>query len=239
MSEVATPAPDATQGPQVRSRLITSPTDRSEGKFTANVTTSARLATQRGLAQYLSQLEANAPGGRRVRLMKVFEEWSEPETHAVYPAAVVRGAGPVTFSPRQMGAPYPDEKCRLPAPDGRYLMAFNDALQDLQVEVWCTDPMERSSMELMLEAALNPVMFRSGFVLELPHYFNARATYQLKDVTIPDDDGDAVRRYRRLQYTVSTSVPQMQLFSFPDARPQFVLTATDVDLDLVVTTEVT
>lgn len=233
MSEVAAQAPGATVPPSVRTSLITS--QGTKQIYTPQALTDARSAPQRGLAEYLSQLVGNSPGGRRVQFAKVFEDWAEPEEHAVYPSAVVRTPGATTFEPRSMGAPFPTPECRLP--DGRYFLVFNDAVSDLQVEVWCTDPRERIAMGQLLERAFNPVSYRAGFVLSLPHYYNARATFTLKDVTVPDDETDAIRRYRRLQYTLASSVPQLQLFSFPDAKPQFTLEALDVNV--IVTTEVT
>lgn len=235
MSEVAVPAAGATRPPAVATRLIQIASDKQV--YTGNATTDARQATQRGLAEYISQLVGTAPGGRRVQLAKVFEEWAEPEEHSAYPSAVVRTPGTTTFEPRRMGAPFPTPECRLPAPDSRYFLVSNDAVQDLQVEVWCTDPRERIAMGQLLERAFNPVSYRAGFVLELPHYYNARGTYVLKDVTVPDDDSDAVRRYRRLQYTLGSTVPQLQLFSFPDAKPEFTLE--EIGVDVIVTTEVT
>jgi hypothetical protein len=192
-----------------------------------------RLALQRGLAQYLRRLSLNALGGRRVRLRRVREEWSEPEENAEYPSAAVTLSGPGTYAPRAL-TPALNPKQRLPPPDNRYLIIPSEFNSNLAVEVWTTDPEERTALVQMLEAAFNPVPWRSGFVLELPFYFNVRATYVLKELSIPDDADDALRRYRRAIFTLDASAPLVTLFSFPNARPRFDLQAVGTDIDVSV-----
>lgn len=233
MTQPNPPAVGTTQRPRGATRLIT---DQSTVHVDNGVQdTDVRLGVQRGLAEYIERLSYDALGGRKVRFAAVHEEWAEPEEGAAYPSAVVLLRGPGIYAPRSF-TPVLNPQQRLPPPDGRYLVIPAEFTQDLTVEIWATDPMERTALVQMCETAFNPVYWRYGFVLELPHYFNVRATYTLKDVTIPDSEDDALRRYRRAIFTLTAEAPLVTLFSFPDARPLFELRA--VGPDVIVETDV-
>ena len=187
-------------------------------------TTDARRALTVGLAEYLEQLEFSAVGGRRLRFEGVHSEWAEPEEQARYPSAVVVPAGPGLYAPRSL-TPSLNPGEQLPPPDGRYLVAVADFEQPLNIEVWANGTEERGQLVAMLEQALFPVFFRSGFVLELPHYFNVRGTYLPKSVVMQDSEDNALRRYRIAVVSLVATVPLIRLFSFPGARPVFSLEA--------------
>lgn len=217
-------------GPPGKTRLITKPVGDPHvdgGVQEADV----RLALTRGLAEYMEQLSYAPLGGRPLRFKAVHEEWAEPEENAAYPAASITLAGAGTYEPRSL-TPVLNPKQRLPPPDGRYLVIPAEYSASISVEVWATDPEERSGLIQMLEIAFNPVHWRYGFVLELPHYFNVRATYTLQEMSIPDDSEDALRRYRRVVFTLRAQAPLITLFSFPDARPMFELAALGADVDV-------
>jgi len=204
----------------------------------ANQECDARLAVCRGLAEYIADLSFDAQGGRKVKFKHVNEEWAEPEEQSEYPAAKIGLKGPGVYEARSL-SPSIDIKERVPQPDGRYLIVPCDFVTDLGVEVWCTDPEERSAMISALEIAFLPNAFKYGFDLQLPYYFNCRATYVLTEIAV-DDDGDlAIKRLRIATLTLKVRVPFIRLFSFPDARPSFDLQAVgdgaDVLVNLVVT----
>ncbi len=48
-----------------------------------------------------------------------------------------------------------------------------------------------------LERACSPVRFMSGFRLDMPHYFGARAEFLKKSLTYEDSAEDSQRRWRR------------------------------------------
>lgn len=220
MSVPNPPATGTIHPPAGRTRLLTSPSEIE--RPTAVQKTDARRALTVGLAEYLEQLEFHAEGGRRMRFEGVHSEWAEPEEQARYPSAVVVPAGAGTYAPRSL-TPSLNPQERLPAPDGRYLVAVADYEQLLNIEVWANGVEERSQLVAMLEQALFPVFFRSGFVLELPHYFNARGTYLPKSVAMQDSEDNALRRYRIAVVTVAATVPLIRLFGFLGARPVFSL----------------
>lgn len=217
-------------GPPGRTRLITAPTTPHIDSGVQE--TDARLALTRGLAEYLEQLRYAAVGGRVVRFKAVHEEWAEPEENAAYPSAAVYLQGSGAYEPRAL-TPALNPEQRLPPPDGRYLIIPAEYSVDVAVELWATDPEERTALIQMLEAAFNPVPWRFGFVLELPHYFNVRSTFTLSGMSIPDDGEDAIRRYRRALFTLHAQVPLITLFSFPDAKPMFDLQAVGTDISVV------
>jgi hypothetical protein len=198
----------------------------------------ARLAVCRGLAEYIADLSFNAEGGRKVKFKQVHEEYAEPEEQANYPAAKIGLKGPGTYEARSL-SPSIDQEERVPQPDGRYLIVPCDFVTDLGVEIWANDPEERAAMIIALENAFLPNSFKYGFDLQLPYYFNCRATYALTEMSV-DDDGDlSIKRLRIATLTLKVRVPFIRLFSVPDARPSFDLQAvgdgTDVLVNLVVT----
>lgn len=228
-------APGTYIGPPGKTRLIT----KSSGDphiDNGRQETDVRLALTRGLAEYMELLSYDALGGRRVRFKTVHEEWAEPEENAAYPSAAITLQGPGVYEARAL-QPVLNPKQRLPPPDGRYLVIPAEYSTNLAVEVWATDPEERTALIQMLESAFNPVYWRFGFVLELPHYFNVRATFALKELTIPDDAEDALRRYRRAIFTLTAQAPLVTLYSFPDAKPLFELSSVGSDIDVVEKTQ--
>jgi len=202
-----------------KARLITQP--GTPTAYTGDQETDARTALTRGLAEYLSMLSFKAPGGRELRFDKVLDTWAEPEDGAKYPRAIVTGTGSGIYDASSLTPDKPTTRNQLPAPDGRYLISSCVFVQDLSVEVWANDPPARRAIVAGLESAFNPVDFMYGFVLELPFYFNERATFSLKDMAYPDNEQDAMRRHRNAVFTVTGEVPVVNLFTYPLAKPSF------------------
>ena len=205
--------------------------------LTTNQETDALGALIRGLAEYLQTLSWDAVGGRNLRFKAVRREWAEPEQQAKYPSAVVFSRSEAVYDASGF-TPSVNPAQQLPAPDGRFVISPSAMVVDLDIEVWGTDPQERIQLSAMLERALQPVAYRSGFQLTLPHYFGSIGTYLLKSVLIDDDQNDAIRRYRRANFTVNATVPVVQLVGLPTAKPRFDLRNVGTDiivLEIVVT----
>lgn len=217
--------------PPGKARLITSRDDKQT--YSANRETDTRGALTRGVAEILEQLSAQAQGGRVMRFKKVRDDYAEPEQTAVYPSAVVRTIGAGTYDASSF-TPEISKDSRIPGPDGRYVVKLAELKQDLALEIWATDKKERAELVSALESYLNPVDFMYGFRLELPFYFNARATFELTSVVYEDDEETAMRRYRRALFTVAATVPLLKLATFPLARPLFKLQDVGPDVDVVV-----
>lgn len=196
-----------------------------------------RSALTRGVADLLEQVSQEMPGGRLLRFKKVLKNWAEPEEAAKYPSVAIFTTGPGKYDASGF-TPNVSPQCRLPPPDGRYLVTPAEYIQDLSVEIWGNDPNERAGLVFMCERAFNPVTWRYGFVMELPYYFSQRATYALTELLYEDDEDNAIRRYRKATFTLAASAPLVYLMKFPDAKPRFELAAIGTGSDVLVSTTV-
>jgi hypothetical protein len=168
--------------------------------------TDARTALARGLQEYLQSLSIVWEGGRLITLKDVKVTWATPEDPTVYPSAVLVGAADAvyeasSFTPKliqvQEGA------------DSRYIRQVAELTQEFQLVLWTTDPVERMAMTAMVEDALSPAEFMYGLRLELPFYWNVRATYSPQSLLYDDNSADAQRRWRRSIINLTGHVPQM------------------------------
>lgn len=188
-------------------------------KLTAYRETDAHTAMARGLAEYLGQ-QVIEIGGRRLQLT-AFTTWAEPEDAVRYPAAAI-GADVGIYS-RGFTPSY--EKTI--EGDVR-LLAVSELEQNLQIDLWATDPKERSFLCTMIEEALNPVDWMYGMRLLLPFYHNAVAVYEMLSSQYLDSSDDAMAKYRRAQFTVRATMTTYRLLNFPDAHPRLVVESEDV-----------
>jgi hypothetical protein len=206
-----TTTPDGTLQPgvpgQVGTRLITRQTDPVA--LTGNQETDCRTALTRGLAEYLSQLSVEILGDRLLRFKSVFSEWAEPESLADYPSAVIYGVSEGVYDESKF-TPF----VQAALPDGRFLMTSAEYVSEFSIEIWATDPKERFALVAMLEEAFNPVDWRYGVLLELPHYFNERASYELLRMVYTDTELEAMQRYRKATLFVKGIVPTTRISNF-------------------------
>jgi hypothetical protein len=197
--------------------------DRTEPVIhTADRYTDTRTALTLGLADYIKTITTNAVGGRYISFREVFSSWAEPEQHAEFPSAIVYATGAGTYDASGF-TPVPNSKQKVPAPDNRLVVKFAEFIQDLTVEIWCTDPEERQELVAACEEAFNPMSDMYGFILELPHYYNARAVFEMKSLAYQDTEIDAARRYRKAVFSITGQVPLIRLISFPGAKPKAIV----------------
>lgn len=211
-------APTAIEGPQGRTRLIT---DRSvRTVHTAHRETDSRTAVTRGLAEYLEGLSAIGPAGRDIILKKTLHTWAVPEDPAEYPSVVVYTPSPVMYDASRF-SPNPDPNQFVEGYGGKfYVVGYAETLVDVYAELWATDPVEQTTLVAAMEDAFNPVTWRSGLLLDLPHYFNCRASYELTSVQFLDNEAEAMQRKRRAVFVLKAQVPLAKLIRFPDAKPK-------------------
>lgn len=205
----------ALSGPP-RTILIPPKTPRAN-PYSANRETDARRALTRGLAEYIEPLVAEQQTGREIRLLKVFDDWADPEELSVYPSAVVYTPTPGVYEARSL-MQVPTKTQQIPPPDGRYVLVSSDLSINLRLEVWCTDIEERTSLAAALEDLFNPFVGGYGFRLELPHYHSMRASFEPLDVAYPDGGMSVITRNRLVVFTLSGQVPVVRLATFPDAN---------------------
>ncbi len=189
------------QPPVVQTTLITQPA--YSVPYTARRDCSCWQAIARGLAEYLSQLKTTASGAE-YRLLKTHAGWAEPEELAMYPSCAIYSEEPGTYEDHAL-TPVSDQ-----LPDGRSLVRASEFNQRMTIDVWCTSPAERSILVAMLEDALDPVDWMSGFRLRLPHYHNAVASFLKDGVSHADSAEQGNRRWRLASFTVRASLEQIR-----------------------------
>jgi hypothetical protein len=145
------------------------------------------------------------------------ETWADPEEFAEYPSAAVYSTAAGTYDASKL-TPHPDPSLRIGQPDGRFLIEMSEFSIQVTVELWTTDPKERSSLVAALEDAFSPVEWMYGFRLALPHYFGAHATYELLSSTYSDSAGQALERYRLASFVLQANVAALRLKALPEAK---------------------
>jgi hypothetical protein len=222
---------------QEKSRLVTVSSDPT--LYTDVQEVDARTALARGLAEYIAQLRVDAPGGRHIQFKRVFPHWAVPEEDARYPSAIVYSTATGVYEPARLTPSLPDSRNKIVGSTNSYLISASSLQLNLTVEIWATDPEERSALVMNLERLLNPVDWMYGFRLELPYYFNQRATFSLLDMSYDDSEENAMRRYRKASFTMASEVPVCNVFKYPMAKPRFRLDEIGTDVVLDPSTEVT
>lgn len=194
--------------PEGGTRLIMQSGDLQ--KYTPWRQTDVRTAITRGLKEYLEQLKTSEEiktsitGGTDQMFKTVKQTWAEPEVMAQYPSACV-------YAPSQGN--YDDSALASSVfafSKGNYLKKWAEYELDVIVDVYTNDPMSRMAITGMLEEAFNPTDFMAGFILELPHYFNARAIFELQTSQYIDDMDSAQKRLRRVQFQLFAVLEVLQ-----------------------------
>ncbi len=191
----------------LRARAILLQDDRHHYSFCREE--SPRRALARGLKEYLERLSITWRGGRLLKWESCKVEWAEPEEPAHYPALSILGAGEAEYEASDFHPSLIKLDDENGDGSGRYLKKACEVRQGFQLLIWANDPVERSGLECLVEDALEPADFMTGLRLELPYYFNARATYEKTFLDDVDDASAAHRRWRRSLVTVVGVVEQL------------------------------
>lgn len=198
-------------------KLVVRPDTRPE--YTRRRACCARDALTRGLADYLRELvldDEDSAGRDHVRLQVVRDIPSDPNEQSDYPGACV-------YIPS--AASYADEDGSLSGSvlhefeDGMALWTMTEQTAGITIELWTTNPVERSLFTAAIEDALCPTDWMIGCRLALPHYFGAHAEYRLTNVSWTDDAGNVERDYRRAVFEVDARVPLIRRQRFALLQP--------------------
>lgn len=176
----------------------------------------SRTALTRGLADYLAQLTFDGPSGRHHWLRKVYSEWPDPENVAEYPSAIVFSDAIGTYDASRLSPGMNKDDVVSPS---TYLLQTTELILPITIDCWATDVVQRRELAMAIEAAMVPVSWKYGVTLELPYYYGVRATFEMQSSRYMDSDVDAVRRYRRVIFSVRGCVPVVRAISAPMARP--------------------
>lgn len=222
-------APNPTQGPNNTVRLLPGPAGQTTlmRSPTDGLTLSPfrdcdlHTAMARGLAEYIAQQTIEI-GGRKLRL-RTFTTWAEPEANVTFPAAgISAGVGRYDkgFTPNTLES----------WPNDGTLMQFSEFSQELTMEVWATDPQERAYLAAMVEEAMNPVDWMQGTRLILPFYHGITATYEMTTSQFQDSADDSMKRWRRINYSITGSIAACRMLWFPKAEPRLRLDGVGPDV---------
>lgn len=176
-------------------------------------TTDATSALTRGIAEYVWSVQQQSQG--QYQFVASFDAWAEAEDiREDYPAFVAYtndnegNYDPANLSQRVTGVRFAD---------GTY--EVGSASLDIMVncEIWATDPEMRKAMVLQLEEAFNPGEIY-GFHLELPHYFNQRASFALLKTTYLGRAPEAMQRFVNARMILAASVPVTRVLGFAELQ---------------------
>ncbi len=181
-------------------------------------------AVTRGLAEYFHSLESTIDG-TAVRFKQVFSVWATPEDIATYPSAVVLKEGEVTYGDSSFTPQISQTEVKGVARS--YLVSPCEIEMVVGVEIWTTDERERARIMAMIEDAIFPVEFMYGFRLELPFYFNARASFEPIGATFEDNPENAKTRQRKVTQRFNVTMPVYRLITdIPKAKGRVRLSLT-------------
>lgn len=189
------------------------PTERF--RLTGTRTTDSKAAIQFGLKQYLEDLQIDF-NGRLLTFKHVRQTWAEPEDDAEYPCAGIfsdeegmygdEDGSNTKLSPGLLGGipleGIPDAYATVPC----------ELVQTFKVQIWTTDPKERTAICAMVEDALNPVDWMYGFKLRLPHYHGAIAHFEPLGSIYEENEEDSRRRFRKVTVRLKATVPVIRAF---------------------------
>jgi len=112
-------------------------------------------------------------------------------------------------------------------PEGGAIMGSGEIKQTLSVHIWTDEDAIRENALMMVEDALDPVEWMTGFMLEMPHYYNLRAVYSVERMTYEDSPDDNARRYRKLLFSIVSHSPKARRFVLPRLDPRAVVEVSD------------
>lgn len=209
---IQTPDPDG-------AILVTDPT--AKYALTARAEFDVHGAICHGLATYVAGLE-HAIDGRYLALSRVVTDWADHADGQVpAPSAMV---GSVEIGKYQTDSGMAPGDARRLAPDqhGQILSLSCSGmyvLEELGVEVWCSDKIQRNGVRQMLERGLCPVQWMSGFRLVLPRYHSAIAEFLLVTAQQADATDMATAGIRPLTMRLRARCPAYVAHHLPLARP--------------------
>lgn len=228
------PIPPQVQGPaspaplpatQPATRLVRSPTEAPP--LLASATTDTHEALTRGLSEYLSTVSRMGPGGRLLAFQASYSQWQEPEQNRLYPSVAVYSNEKGSYEPNQL---IPNLEATFEPEPGKQrrmgLVKKGEYSQELIVDIWCTDPVARSTLLLACEEALTPVQLQEpaawmyGVRLWLPHYYGQIATYEPTGMGYIEDQDAQLRRERRSTIVVKAHVSVCSLVVLPEGTAQ-------------------
>lgn len=179
--------------------------DSAPAPFSLWRETDARSALTRGLREYIEQLVTSDFSGREIRFIRTYADWAEGEEIAEFPACIIHSFTEAAYD----HSSFTPKTTRIAS--GYAYWTPSQVVLDLRVEAIATDNKERRQLTALLEDAFNPVGWMYGFRLDLPHYHNQRASFELNTNIYVDDEDSARQRERSVGLALTGRVPLIRV----------------------------
>lgn len=193
-------------------RVILRPDDeRVPTNFCEGLDAAASLT--RGVAEYVSQLKINGAQA----FVKCFDDWATiDDDDGWFPSFIAyTNENDGNYEAANL-SPHVGMKRYA---DGTYEVSSAELAIDVKCEAWANEPYQRSILMKLLEDAFQPVDWMYGFRLELPHYYNQRATFEpLRNVRLGDAQA-ALQRFVIARFTLRAVVPVTRVLPFAIGKP--------------------
>jgi hypothetical protein len=171
-----------------------------------------------GLKEYLTGYSIPWAWGREIVLENVVSTHAEAEELATFPAVVIIPGSTAEYDPSSRLTPSTpvlvDDKRMLG------LMYTSELKTELFLEVWASTLEERKALRALIEDAMSPVDFMSGFLLEIPAYFNERAAYMALDVSQSDSPENALRGIWAATFRIDARIPVYRVVQYKPMKPR-------------------
>lgn len=136
-----------------------------------------------------------------------FSQWATPSDDKGFPTGVVALAGEATADGEKLVPAVDDEPIADDAGVKWLLSSPTSYTLPLRVAITVTTKEQRKTVARALEAHLNPVVWMSGFRLEIPDYHGAVAQFLPQGMSFADSPVSAARRLLALVFRVQASMP--------------------------------
>ena len=209
--------PDIMPPPLGQTRVILDPSDRE--KLSTYREEDVRTALARGLKEYLEQLEIEWKGAP-LRFAETLQVWADNEQPSKFPSAVLVTSEALKYDRSRMSPQV------IRSDSGETLRIMCEAVQEFRLVIWANSAPERAGLVSMVEDAMSPNTWMYGLRLELPFYFNSRATYELLGVGYEDASDSSQKRWRIATMAVTGCLPQIAYNPTVDMVPQVFVTST-------------
>jgi hypothetical protein len=179
--------------------------DTPPQRLTFDRVENTRTAMSRALCEYMSGLSIQWKHGRMLSFARVIYTWSDIEDVPTYPSLVVLGETSGEYEDSSLSG-------HLQAVDDgtdRYVRIADEYSQAFSLIAWCTDDEQRTGLLAMLEDATQPHEGVAGFRLEMPYYFNARATFLVTGQLYLDSDDSVMKNQFRAVLQVKGTMPRI------------------------------
>lgn len=183
-------------------------------KLTMRYDTDCRSSMALALRDYFLGLHTNIKG-RRLGFKQGYEHWADPEDESEFPSfcvyTEVEGLyDNSNFTPRGWK--------RIEGTDESWGLVCTDFSQQYMIDVWCSGIEERIAITKMMEDAFFPVDWMFGFRLEMPYFYNNRATFEPMGVNYIDNEGGAKTRIRKVQFRIMGLTTMIKVLKKPTAK---------------------